>query len=230
MYVAFPRSDYYEDSVLLSGHRPTTGLAAATLAGWRVGARQQFPCSPCTGWRGRCPAVPRQPRHEYAAGFPRGHLVDENIDVGVASPESTARRALLPGPYPPGWSRFSCFRGFNHWFIRITPFRLACRTRVVWQCRPVPSLSGLLPPSPASPGSGCPLLHPDCCDSPEVGPFIPPGSWRLMAHAFVLEADPGLAASGVFFTRGQSSLTQRAMASSSRSTARRAGRWRLQPI
>ena len=25
-----------------------------------------------------------------------------------------------------------------------TPFRLACRTRAVWQCRPVPSLSGLL--------------------------------------------------------------------------------------
>ena len=40
-----------------------------------------------------------------------------------------------------------------------TPSRLACRTRAVWQCRPVPSLSGLLPPSPAPPGSGCPQLH-----------------------------------------------------------------------
>jgi hypothetical protein len=44
-------SDCYEDSVLLSGHQPTTGLAAATLVGWRVGGRQQFPCSPFTGWR-----------------------------------------------------------------------------------------------------------------------------------------------------------------------------------
>ena len=173
MYVAFPRSDYYEDSVLLSGHRPTTGLAAATLAGWRVGARQQFPCSPCTGWRGRCPAVPRQPRHEYAAGLPRGHLVDENIDVGVVSPEYMVRRALLPGPYPPGWSRYPCLRGFRHWFTCVTPSHLACRTQVVWQCRPVPSLSGLLPPSPASPGSGCPLLHRTAATVPR---------WALSSH------------------------------------------------
>ena len=39
MYVAFPRSDYYEDSVLASDHQPTTGLAAAALDGRRVGAR-----------------------------------------------------------------------------------------------------------------------------------------------------------------------------------------------
>jgi hypothetical protein len=39
------------------------------------------------------------------------------------------------------------------------PSRLACRARAVWQCRPVPSLSGLLPPSPAPPGLGCPQLH-----------------------------------------------------------------------
>jgi hypothetical protein len=43
---------------------------------------------------------------------------------------------------------------------RVTPSRLADRTRIVWQCRRVPALSGLLPPSPASPGSGCPQLHP----------------------------------------------------------------------
>ncbi|MCX4757205.1 tyrosine-type recombinase/integrase [Kitasatospora purpeofusca] len=40
-----------------------------------------------------------------------------------------------------------------------TPLRPARRTRTVWQYRPVPALSGLLPPSPASPGSGCPQLH-----------------------------------------------------------------------
>jgi hypothetical protein len=31
-----------------------------------------------------------------------------------------------------------------------TPFRLASRTQAIWQCWPVPSLSGLLPPSPPS--------------------------------------------------------------------------------
>jgi hypothetical protein len=40
-----------------------------------------------------------------------------------------------------------------------TRLRRACRARTVWQCRPVPSLSGLLPPSPASPGSGCSQLQ-----------------------------------------------------------------------
>src|SRR5829696_10449866 len=40
-----------------------------------------------------------------------------------------------------------------------TPLRHACRTRTVWQYRHAPALSGLLPPSPAPPGSGCPQLH-----------------------------------------------------------------------
>ncbi|WP_406113114.1 tyrosine-type recombinase/integrase [Kitasatospora purpeofusca] len=40
-----------------------------------------------------------------------------------------------------------------------TPLRPARRTRTIWQYWPVPALSGLLQPSPASPGSGCPQLH-----------------------------------------------------------------------
>lgn len=47
--------------------------------------------------------------------------------------------------------------------------------------------------------------------------------------ALVVEADPGAAAPGAFFIRGQSCFTQAATASSLRSTARRAGRCRLQP-
>src|ERR1700748_428638 len=40
-----------------------------------------------------------------------------------------------------------------------TPLRLARRTRPIWQYQDVPALSGLLPPSPAPPGSGCPQLQ-----------------------------------------------------------------------
>ena len=47
--------------------------------------------------------------------------------------------------------------------------------------------------------------------------------------ALVLEDDPGAAAPRAFFMRGQSCLTQVAIASSSRSTARRAGRCLLHP-
>src|SRR4051794_40340762 len=40
-----------------------------------------------------------------------------------------------------------------------TPSHPARRTRTIWQCWPVPALSGLLPPTPAPSGAGCPQLH-----------------------------------------------------------------------
>ena len=50
-------------------------------------------------------------------------------------------RALLTGPDPPGWSRHVAYGASNAGSSR-TPARLACRTRPVWQYRPVPALSG----------------------------------------------------------------------------------------
>jgi hypothetical protein len=67
------------------------------------------------------------------------------------------------------------FRGSTTGSLVVAPSCLACRTRPLWQSRTVPSLSGLLPPSLPPPRSGCPQLQPGCCDSPAVGPFIPPG-------------------------------------------------------
>jgi hypothetical protein len=46
---------------------------------------------------------------------------------------------------------------------------------------------------------------------------------------FVHKAQPGLQFLRVFFTCGQRLCTQRRMSTSSRSRARRRGRWRLQP-
>jgi hypothetical protein len=64
-----------------------------------------------------------------------------------------------------------------------TPFRLACRTQTVLQYRPVPSLSGLFPPSPATPGSGCPQLQSGCCDIPTAVSFHHRTvKQRLVAH------------------------------------------------
>src|SRR5215207_1788860 len=40
-----------------------------------------------------------------------------------------------------------------------TPSHHARRTRTIWQFWPVPALSGLLPPTPAPSGAGCPQLH-----------------------------------------------------------------------
>ncbi len=55
-----------------------------------------------------------------------------------------------------GWR---LIKGMSHAGSSRTPLRHACRTQTIWQCWPVPALSGLLPPSPAPPGSGCPQLH-----------------------------------------------------------------------
>src|SRR5437660_832159 len=56
-----------------------------------------------------------------------------------------------------------------------------------------------------------------------------PDHRRQRGPAFVLEDDPGLLPAGEFFISGHSSRTQRAIASSSRSIARRAGFCQLQP-
>jgi hypothetical protein len=64
----------------------------------------------------------------------------------------------------------SDLRGFAAGSSR-TPSRLACRTRAVWWYRPVPSLSGLLPPFPAPPRSGCPQLHQPAATGRGQSPF-----------------------------------------------------------
>src|SRR6516164_6937862 len=61
-------------------------------------------------------------------------------------------------PDPPG-SSWRLIKGPSHTGSSRTPFRPARRTRTIWQYWHVPALSGLLPPSPAPPGSGCPQLH-----------------------------------------------------------------------
>jgi hypothetical protein len=58
-------------------------------------------------------------------------------------------------------------RGFNHWFALTTPSRLACRTRAVWQYRPAPSLSGLLPPTPCASRARLPPASATRCDGPQ---------------------------------------------------------------
>src|SRR5207247_272906 len=97
-------------------------------------------------------------------------------------------------------------RGFNHWFTRVTPSDLASRTRAVWQYQPVPTLSRLLPPSPAIPGSGCLQLHQTAAAarrrSPSISARIHSASWRTQQlmpvgvvagqpGAFQAEHDPG---------------------------------------
>jgi hypothetical protein len=92
-----------------------------------------------------------------------------------------AGRARQTDPDPPGSSRLDAYGASRAGSSR-TPSRLACRTRPVWQYQGVPSLSGLLPPSPASPGSGCPQLRQAAATTQRPGPSTPArhtgASWR----------------------------------------------------
>ena len=152
-------------------HRqPTTGLALQ-LAGCQPGEAppERFPRSPPSGRRASRPALPRQHRHAYAAGF------------NVASPPASKDRlrsrrpeaaCAAPGPHPPGWSRWNPY-GTSGTGSSRTASRLACRTRAVWKCLHVPSLSGLLPPPRASPRISCPQLHRPAATGRRQGSFTP---------------------------------------------------------
>jgi hypothetical protein len=68
MYAPLARSDYYEDSVTIRCHQPTTNLPSA--GPWA--ASDRFPRSPLSGCRVSRPGVTRQHRHAYAADLQHG--------------------------------------------------------------------------------------------------------------------------------------------------------------
>ena len=73
MWPAFPTSDYYEGSARSPGQQLTTSLPAAGLTGRRGGQpKDRSHVHRLTDRRVRRPALPRQHRHEYAAGLPHG--------------------------------------------------------------------------------------------------------------------------------------------------------------
>src|SRR6478609_87147 len=91
--------------------------------------------------------------------------------------------ALQTGPYPPGLSRHLALRDFDHWFTCVAPSDLAGRTRIVWSCRHVPPLSGLLPALPGVPRIGLPPASARRCDGLLVESFhLHMVKWRLVAH------------------------------------------------
>ena len=93
MWPAFPASDYYDGSAPSQAAQPTTGLtrhrpgrpAGGADPGW-------FPRSPHTGRRGRCPAIPLRPRHEYAADLPRGLPAGDFTRPGSRPPSAGVHR------------------------------------------------------------------------------------------------------------------------------------------
>jgi len=102
--------------------------------------------------------MPLRHRCEYAADLPR------SLPGGSCPPPRKFPAHTLDGcaPLPAQIHQVSSRRrikGMSHIGSSRIPLRHACRTRTIWQYWHAPALSGLLPPSPAPPGSGCPQLH-----------------------------------------------------------------------
>ena len=161
MWPAFPTSDYYEPSAPPHGRRRTTHLPAVScLAGRpRTGTLGWFPRSPRTACRVRCPAMPLRHRHGYAADLHRG-LPTGDIKPAQEFParhEGQVRAATQP--LSTGFELGHLLRGVMALVPRVH--------LLVLLAEPAPSGSadasrrcrGCFPPFPASPGSGCPLLH-----------------------------------------------------------------------
>ena len=102
--------------------------------------------------------MPLRPRCGYAAGLPR------SLPGGSCLPprkfparhEGRVRTASSPDLPDSSWR---LIKGLSHTGSSRTPLHPARRTRTIWQYCHVPALSGLLPPFPAPPGSGCPQLR-----------------------------------------------------------------------
>src|SRR3954469_3133994 len=95
--------------------------------------------------------------------------------------------ALQTGPYQPDLSRHLALRDFTHWITCVTPSALAGQTRIVWSCRHVPPLSGLLPTLPGVPRVGLPPASPGRCDGLPAESFhLHMVKWRPVAHVVVL--------------------------------------------
>ena len=102
--------------------------------------------------------MPLRPRCEYAAVFPRSLPGSSCLPPRKFPARHTGGCAPLPAQIHQVSSRCR-IKGLSHAGSSRTPLRPARRTRTIWQYWPVPALSGLLPPSPAPPGSGCPQLR-----------------------------------------------------------------------
>jgi len=92
------------------------------------------------------------------------------VGFGVGRPGLATAVHCIPAHIRQVRGRYNAY-GALHAGSSRTPSGLACRTRAVWQCRRVPSLSGLLPALTGVPRIGLPPASSGCCDSLTVKSF-----------------------------------------------------------
>ena len=87
--------------------------------------------------------MPLPHRHDYAAGIHRG-LLTGDINRPKEFPDNDRRVRTAARPTSAKLELVDSIERLSNAGFSRTPSELACRTRTVWQYRPVPSLSGLL--------------------------------------------------------------------------------------
>ncbi|SNR92436.1 hypothetical protein SAMN06265360_13413 [Haloechinothrix alba] len=123
-----------------------------------------FPCSLEIDQSAGHPALLRQHRHNYAAGFRRG-LPTGTLNQLRNQPPTQDGRALHPDSYTPDLNRCHPYGA-----LLLVPvvYRLISLAgpNLSGSSRPPRLCQRCFPPSPASPGSGCAQLPLGCCDNP----------------------------------------------------------------
>lgn len=188
LWPAFPASDYSADSAPSGGHRPTTGLPACDQ---RCRARGQPSDGShvhlTTDQRGWCPAFPLQPSppiRRRPSRWPPAGL--------VSGPTGASCRLLrrltncCPAQIRQVWSRCFPLEG-------VPPLvQIALHLSVLLagpgssgSADPSRRCRGCFPPSPASPGSGCPQLRRTAATARRWTLPAHSVEWRLVAHGGV---------------------------------------------
>ena len=184
MYGALLRSDYYEASAPPDGPQPATGLPFGGLAARRLGRPRVVPTFTTNRSRSEVPtstpaASPRLRRRPSPWPPHRTPLPASELTIRASRPMVTR---CDPGPYPSDLSRVELLRGIRQWFLAYTFSSLLAGPGPSDGADPSRTLSGLLPASPAFPGSACPQLHRAAATVRRQGPFIPArfrrASWR----------------------------------------------------
>src|SRR5215218_4765441 len=189
LWPALPTSEYYGGSAPSQGPQPTAGLPATGPAGrWEGQPREGSHVSHVPVDGGGAQLFPGSLATPTPQTFSVASSPARFAGLGVALRGVHACVRCCPAHIRQVRGRFWPYGGLTTGSALLTPSRLACRTQAIWQSWPVPSLSGLLPPSPAPPGSGCPQLQRPAATGRRRSPFTSARtrgtSWRTIGFQY----------------------------------------------
>ena len=135
--------------------------------------------------RGRRPAMPLQHRHGYAAGLHRGLPTGDTNRPRSSPPDQTARVRAATQPRSARFELVGLLRSVQPLVPHVRLSVLLAGPGPSGSAGPSRRCQGCFPPSPASPGSGCPQLHRTAATSQRRWPLttarFKSASWRTVS-------------------------------------------------